>query len=352
MINTLATIMLVCMGVAHTSVAPIYSSNKEQQKPIITEPKKATSEYTLKANWTQSNTAEDTSHFWQAEKWQAYNSNYALEVRATTYFNYKTIYNSGDYYYQITTKYNGIETDDLLYDDNPTQMLIVIQITPYNYNVETEETTRLHLNLNDIYDVNLDDLTLISGYYLKGNIYQSTETTWANYLGQQLTQNTTRNVINDIRNINNGYYYKNEISNHEIGTDYRTITEDIEYTPNKTNYIIINYIPYIEIEESNISAYTSNKPIEYKTETAPGRPTIQPYIEFNGINIIPEGTYEVVDIPGMMFQIIGMPFAFISTAFNLTIFPGTPYQLNISNLILAILAVLLFTWILSMVVKR
>lgn len=350
MINTLATIMLVCMGVAHTSVAPIYSSNKEITKPIIKEPKKATTEYTLKANWTQTNTDENNT--WQAEKWQAYNSNYALEVRATTYFNYRTLNINGDLYYQITTKYNGIENDDLLYGDNPTQMLIVIQITPYNYNVETEETTRLHLNLNDIYNVNLEDLTLVSGYYLKGNIYQSTETTWANYLGQQLTQNTTRNIIDDIKNINNGYYYKHEVSNHEVGENYVTITEDIEYTPNKTNYIVINYIPFIEIEENNISAYTTSKPIEYKTESAPNRPTIQPYIEFDGINIIPSGTYEVVDIPGMMFQIIGMPFAFISTAFNLTIFPGTPYQLNISNLILAILAVILFTWLITKVVKR
>lgn len=47
-------------------------------------------------------------------------------------------------------------------------------------------------------------------------------------------------------------------------------------------------------------------------------------------------TYEVLDIPGLLFQILGMPFAWISTAFNLTIFSGTPYAINISRLIMDI----------------
>lgn len=46
--------------------------------------------------------------------------------------------------------------------------------------------------------------------------------------------------------------------------------------------------------------------------------------------------YEVLDIPGLLFQILGMPFAWISTAFNLTIFSGTPYAINISRLIMDI----------------
>lgn len=59
-------------------------------------------------------------------------------------------------------------------------------------------------------------------------------------------------------------------------------------------------------------------------------------------------TYEVVDIPGLMFTILGMPFAWISTAFNFTFFPGTPYAVNVSHIILVIVASL----ILIVVVKR
>lgn len=45
---------------------------------------------------------------------------------------------------------------------------------------------------------------------------------------------------------------------------------------------------------------------------------------------------EVVDIPGILFEILGMPFAWISTAFNLTIFPNTMYEVNISHIIMAV----------------
>lgn len=46
---------------------------------------------------------------------------------------------------------------------------------------------------------------------------------------------------------------------------------------------------------------------------------------------------EVVDIPGLLFQILGMPFAWISTAFNFTIFPNTPYAVNISHIFMAVI---------------
>lgn len=61
---------------------------------------------------------------------------------------------------------------------------------------------------------------------------------------------------------------------------------------------------------------------------------------------------EVIDIPGLMFDILSMPFTFISTAFNLTLFPGTRYQINISNLVLTIFGILVFIFILKLVLKK
>lgn len=61
---------------------------------------------------------------------------------------------------------------------------------------------------------------------------------------------------------------------------------------------------------------------------------------------------EIVDIPGMMWEILTMPFAFISTAFNLTIFPNTPYAVNISNLVLTIFGVLVFVFIFKLLIKK
>ena len=60
---------------------------------------------------------------------------------------------------------------------------------------------------------------------------------------------------------------------------------------------------------------------------------------------------EVVDIPGLMWQILGMPFSFVSQAFNLTIFPGTPYQINISNLLFTVIGALLIIVVIKKVLK-
>lgn len=82
----------------------------------------------------------------------------------------------------------------------------------------------------------------------------------------------------------------------------------------------------------------------------------QKYTRFRNINSISTATIEnedveVIDLPGLLFSILTMPFSFISVAFNLTIFPGTPYQLNISNLIMTIIASLLLIFIIRKFLK-
>lgn len=56
-------------------------------------------------------------------------------------------------------------------------------------------------------------------------------------------------------------------------------------------------------------------------------------------------TQEVIDVPSLFWQILSMPFAFISQAFNLTIFPNTPYSLNVSNLLFTIIGGLIIIYI-------
>ena len=41
----------------------------------------------------------------------------------------------------------------------------------------------------------------------------------------------------------------------------------------------------------------------------------------------------------MMFKILTMPFTFISQAFNVTLWEGTPYQFNFANFILSLIAI-------------
>lgn len=57
---------------------------------------------------------------------------------------------------------------------------------------------------------------------------------------------------------------------------------------------------------------------------------------------------EVLDITGLMFQILTMPFTFISQAFNLTLWEGTPYQFNFSNLILSLIAIATIIFIIKL----
>ena len=58
-----------------------------------------------------------------------------------------------------------------------------------------------------------------------------------------------------------------------------------------------------------------------------------------------EQTVEVIDVGGLFWTILGMPFAFISQAFNLTFFPGTPYSINVANLIFTIIGALILIFI-------
>ena len=60
---------------------------------------------------------------------------------------------------------------------------------------------------------------------------------------------------------------------------------------------------------------------------------------------------DIVDIPGLMFSILGMPFAWFSQAFNLTIFPGTLYEINLSHVFIAVVASLLLIVIIKKILK-
>ena len=67
---------------------------------------------------------------------------------------------------------------------------------------------------------------------------------------------------------------------------------------------------------------------------------------------LPNNTYEVIDLAGLMFTILGMPFAWFSTAFNFTIFAGTPYAINIGEILLSLIAVMIGLIIIRIVIKR
>ena len=273
-----------------------------------------------------------------------------INVLATQYktSTYRQIGSSYKYYYQ---NYETIENNLDNYYGNCKQNLLVMQITPYNYNINTETSLVLTLDVDGWVDNQGNEISL-EQQHLLSNIYTSTQD-WANYLNRTFTSFTAQGIINDITDVNNNFLYT-KVSNIEaIDNLYSTLTFDIPLTPNETNYVVLQLIPvvkcqyydYADDQWQDFGTLVSTIPLEQYSFNVSS-------IVITGTNIIPQGgTYEVIDIPGLMWEILTMPFAFVSQAFNLTLFPGTPYQLNISNLFLSIIAVLVFVWLIAFIIK-
>lgn len=60
---------------------------------------------------------------------------------------------------------------------------------------------------------------------------------------------------------------------------------------------------------------------------------------------------EIIDLPSLIFTIITLPFTFINTAFNLTLFQGTPYQINFANIISLIIGGLILIYIIKLIMQ-
>lgn len=55
-----------------------------------------------------------------------------------------------------------------------------------------------------------------------------------------------------------------------------------------------------------------------------------------------------ISLQGLMLQILTMPFTFITQAFNVTLWPNTPYEFNISNFILSLIAIATILFIIKL----
>lgn len=60
---------------------------------------------------------------------------------------------------------------------------------------------------------------------------------------------------------------------------------------------------------------------------------------------------EVIDVNGLILDLIVMPFSFLSQFLNFNFFPGTPYQFNLSVALMSIIAVVVIFGIIMLVVK-
>ena len=253
---------------------------------------------------------------------------------------------------------NSEYIDDANKDNIPTmQGLYVLKFTPYNYNKDTV----VHLNLGlTIEPINLyyagGDTVIPTNVYMQRTIYTTTSSNWDTYIDRTVTKEMCKTIINDIQNPNNGFYYQATVNRKDLGYEelngeYSYVDEfDINITPKVDNYIVISYIPYVSATFYDRNANdTYNYP--WKNVICSGNLFNPTTFTVEGTNVIVNGGYEVIDLPNIMWNIVTMPFAFVSQAFNLTLFPGTPYQLNIANLFLSIVAVFVFVWLIGQFLK-
>lgn len=273
-----------------------------------------------------------------ASKYETKRIQAEINMNNTWIQNYAYIENNLDNYWQYTTT-----------------IMLVMQIDTYNYNVGTTITIRNELDVQDTWTTyNGDDYIIENRRFLK-QVYRTTDD-WSAYLQLGTRIQNAQIIRNDIEDVNNNFFYTKEqtvtqeyINASDSGYSRNDVTE-LQLLPKTRNYIVIEYIPmgYGYIDDGNTTTQSLEQVILCNED---GNGISQTSYTIRGTNVIPDGNYEVIDIPGLMWQILTMPFAFVSQAFNLTLFPGTPYQLNISNLFLSIVAVLVFVWLIAFIIK-
>lgn len=131
----------------------------------------------------------------------------------------------------------------------------------------------------------------------------------------------------------------------EHGVINLDLTLDLTYYPNTTTYTLI-YIQDRVILPENTTGFTN-------VWTTGNNDSLSPdfNITLEGTKGINPTTTEIVNVPGVMIDVLGMPFTFVSTAFNLTLFPGTPYELNFSTLFLSLIAVVIFVFLVRLILR-
>lgn len=210
---------------------------------------------------------------------------------------YKTLYqNTMDF--TATFKYNE-------------QMALILQVATTLY--ETTENLNQYLNAN-----NWTTLTAIQ-----------------NMINQTMAIQNKTELISQTTQFRDGNLGVNE--------GQTTMNATITIDPTKTNFIFgqlkLTTIRQQEQIMQNWTPTPTNKGVHISETTL-----------HSMIAQVP--TQEIVDIPGLMFTILGLPFSFISQAFDLTIFPGTPYQVNFANIFLGFIGIAMFLWILKVIMGQ
>jgi len=119
-------------------------------------------------------------------------------------------------------------------------------------------------------------------------------------------------------------------------------------TRSSTKSYELNYIPTISELSIQFTSQTSFDLSKYKLSNASFVDNVN-HTATLYFYISPNNNKEVVDIWGLAFSMITLPFTFFSTAFNLTIFEGTPYAFNFSWFLISVLCLLVLITLIRLI---
>lgn len=233
-------------------------------------------------------------------------------------------------------------------------------------------------------------ITKFNSYYQYDPTTKNQIITWLNQKGTFVKKITNPN---DISTLNNQQWtFKPEYSlqsvtpffNFETQINFTSNNENftklkwtgtLSYYNNETEKVIWNYYGFNHWTDDNTLINTEN----YKTITIQNFDTVitdeverfftilnlQIMGQFT-LNYTPENTpitppteenpnppgtntgQEVIDLPGLMLQILAMPWYFISNAFDVTLFENTNYEINFSNIFKGMIAILALLFIVKL----
>lgn len=255
-------------------------------------------------------------------KYNINKSNNYINIKETTYTQTIISENSID----GNKALNYTNNDTIIYE---TSAIIITEITTYsgitNNTIDYEISL---LNNSNLISYPLIDIDLIQ-YKTNNDLSQYINQTNYAILNNQLK------IFTDITN-NFSYTQTKNIINDELDETYN-ITTTIQLNNIWKTYMIT----YVKWNNTTYQELNINNPSSdlLTMDNA----------EIYG-SIYTGDSYEVIDIPNLMFTILTLPFSFISQAFNLTLFPNTPYSINIGNLFLSVIAIILLMWLLQKII--
>lgn len=328
------------------------SSNNEQNEQRIFNALAYSQQYSLYNYGGSGNLGEDDPHYILNRKQNVKSDDNRYLANGSFYGQYNIPdltmgENSLNAYYY----FNENENQDFMSDEKSQYEMTVINYKDEsNWQIDSRTITQ---QLTFRYITNNSDVLY------KYEIYISNNTDIQEYIDSQSFTNPTY-IIDSRQEIKNKpetqlLVSDSQILNYDLNDlvygnpNYYTQVSGINI--NKGNFYLIIFGEYISNENYIEIQATTSTTNDLSYIRLNNYQKVSEGIQFT-IPDLPPVEIEVINLPELIFTILTMPFSFISTAFNLTLFSGTPYAINVSNLFLAIIAVLIFIFIMKIIVMR